>query len=911
MELLAIGEQLSFPEEVRFKYTWRKYQQRVLDELDEHLEDDHLHVIAPPGSGKTVLGLEVMLRLNKPTLIFAPTIAIRDQWVQRFCELFLQANRKPIWISKDIKSPAFLTVSTYQALHSAIKGEDSSSGEFEEVSDKAKKEEKSRGDMLVKRLKDIGVGTFVVDEAHHLKNAWWESLDRVKEILKPTVVGLTATPPYDVSPLEWQRYIGLNGPVDAEISVPELVAEGNLCPHQDMVYLSTPTNLESQKIFTYRKRVQAIYADTCQDPVLLSAMLRHPAYQDPENNLEWIYANLSKYSALLIFLQNSGQEIPELHLDVIGDKNLTVPEMDFNWMGQLLSFYLFYDVENFVDYEEHQLKLIQKLKQAGVLEKRRVDFWHSDKINSYLSSSLSKLNSIGEIVDFEYGQLGSGLRMVILTDYIRKEYMVNDAVNEQELNKIGVLPIFEKIRRSKGGQIKMAVLTGSLIIIPSAALKPVKEVARIIGLDDLSSSSLSYDRNYMIISAPDHSKHGLVRVITDVFQQGHIELIVGTKSLLGEGWDAPAINSLILASFVGSYVLSNQMRGRAIRKGVQNQNKTSNIWHLACYDLTANDGGDDFQILQRRFKTFVGLGCREELSIENGIGRLDFPERINCFEEMEGLNKKTFQLAKDRHQLQEKWIKALEEGTLLVEEIKVPLPKDQDYRRSKSMYYNRTIKNFSGLLGSGLFGFGIEAIMGMGKASRYIWNKQDLIYCFMALGLVGMIIFGRLTYKTFRMYVKFRDIAKDFQQIARALLNALVKVGVIHSDLSELRIEVRVDRSGCVYCHLEGGTTYEKSVFIKSLQEVVALVDNPRYLIIRKSFFLKMIAQKDYHAVPEILGRNKESAEYFKEEWQQQVGNCELCYTRTIEGRKLLLLSRMQSLAAEFENKAERVKLWR
>ena len=52
-----------FPSEVRFRFTWRPYQQRVLDELAAHLDDERLHVITPPGSGKTVLGLEAARRL--------------------------------------------------------------------------------------------------------------------------------------------------------------------------------------------------------------------------------------------------------------------------------------------------------------------------------------------------------------------------------------------------------------------------------------------------------------------------------------------------------------------------------------------------------------------------------------------------------------------------------------------------------------------------------------------------------------------------------------------------------------------------------------------------------------------------------------------------------------------------------
>ena len=93
---------------IKFKYSWRDYQQRVLDELEFHLEDAHLNVVAPPGSGKTVLGLEVMLRINEPTLILAPTLAIRNQWKDRFIELFLD-NKEVDWISMDIPYHFYLS----------------------------------------------------------------------------------------------------------------------------------------------------------------------------------------------------------------------------------------------------------------------------------------------------------------------------------------------------------------------------------------------------------------------------------------------------------------------------------------------------------------------------------------------------------------------------------------------------------------------------------------------------------------------------------------------------------------------------------------------------------------------------------------------------------------------------------
>ena len=242
-----------YPKDIKFKYSWRKYQQRVLDELQDHLSDEHLHFIAPPGSGKTVLGLEVAIRLNKPTLILAPTIAIRNQWIQRFCELFLQTNLTPDWISRDIRNPKFMTVVTYQGLHAACNNWRIEEEEFDDQEENKEngnvKSTNSELDKIVSGLKSQNIKTIVVDEAHHLKNDWWQTLTKIKDKLDPIIVGLTATPPYDVTATEWQRYIDLNGPVDTEISVPELVIEGDLCPHQDYVLFSYQQKKKIKKLF--------------------------------------------------------------------------------------------------------------------------------------------------------------------------------------------------------------------------------------------------------------------------------------------------------------------------------------------------------------------------------------------------------------------------------------------------------------------------------------------------------------------------------------------------------------------------------------------------------------------------------------------------------------------------------------
>lgn len=904
-----------YPKDIKFKYSWRKYQQRVLDDLNEHLTDGHLHIIAPPGSGKTILGLEVAVRLNKPTLILAPTIAIRNQWIQRFCELFLKTTQTPEWISKDIRNPKFMTIVTYQGLYAACNNlsiaETDTEDEEETENNGTSNPANPNLDKIVNGLQAQNIKTIVVDEAHHLKNEWWRTLTKVKEKLNPVIVGLTATPPYDVTAAEWQRYIELNGPVDTEISVPELIIEGDLCPHQDYVHFSFPEEKEHKEIVDFRANIEKLFQEIKNDETIVRAIEEHPVWQNPEEQLDWIYNNLSYYSSCIIFLHHNRKKIPEAHIEIIGDKEFEIPVLDYEWMETLLDFYLYNGKEYFKKFEEHQQALENKLKRYGAIERRKISFTDNKQVTGFLTTSISKLNSIKEIVDFEYKQSGSDLRLVILCDFIRKEFLINAAENNIELNKLGVIPVFEKLRRENIDNKKIGVLTGSIIIIPATAYESFKTIAAQYGISEIHSNPLPFDDNYILINQTAQIKHYIVHIVTQIFQLGSIEVLIGTKSLLGEGWDAPAVNALILASFVGSFVLSNQMRGRAIRKQNGNAGKTGNIWHLICIDPSSVTGGADFELLKRRFRSFVGVSFKEEPAIENGIGRLNLPETIYLEEEVEKKNGEMFLLAADRKNLKQRWDEALAGGINLVEEIKIPFSEEKEYKTIKSMYLTRTIANLIATLGSGLLTYLHEILQGLGRASRNIRTLQDLYRYLTFFAVLGVLFFGRRAYKTLRIYLKYRDIAKDFRQIGTVLLNSLIKANVIHTDKSKLAVIATVDRSGAVYCHLEGGTTYDRSIFINALLEIVSPIDNPRYVIVRRNRFMFFMKQKDYHSVPEILGRNKNLAEYFKDQWEEWVGTCDLIFTRTIDGRKLLLKSRVKSLAAQFDDKVEYVNKWR
>ena len=79
------------------------------------VQGKHLHIVAPPGSGKTVLGLYVWANLvRKPTLVLSPNSAIQAQWAAR-TDLF-NLDGKDEFITTDPKKPGLLTSLTYQSI---------------------------------------------------------------------------------------------------------------------------------------------------------------------------------------------------------------------------------------------------------------------------------------------------------------------------------------------------------------------------------------------------------------------------------------------------------------------------------------------------------------------------------------------------------------------------------------------------------------------------------------------------------------------------------------------------------------------------------------------------------------------------------------------------------------------------
>lgn len=909
-----------FPSNIRFKGQWRNYQARVLSKLDEHLDDRRLHVIAAPGSGKTVLGLETILRLNRPTLVISPTLAIRDQWIQRFRELFLPDGVDlPVWISTDVRKPGLLTSTTYQALHMAYMGdtqeileeelpEENGTGDTEPTMGPLKN---TNGKEFVDLLNNAQIETLVVDEAHHLRSEWWKTLTDVHESLKDVkVVALTATPPYDVRNQEWQRYQEFCGPVDEEISVPELVLDGNLCPHQDYVYLSLPTSKETEKINVFHREVAEFCKDILSDEKFIKALECHPVILETDKNIEIILDNPEYYSSILIFLNQIKRNLPRCIFSVLGVNQSKIPALSKEWLEILLTHSLYMNDELLGLSEEDSKRIKQKLSRIGVVERRKVFLKNTKEITKSLMQSMSKLDSIINIVKLEKESLKDDLRLVILSDYIRHEDLPQSSTDLKPLNRLGVIPIFEGLRRNFGVDVQLGCLCGTVIIIPSASKTLLKQIASQHNIQDkhISFKSLPADDRYVEAVLDGIADDKAVGLITQLFTEGGITVLVGTKSLLGEGWDAPCINSLILASFVGSFVLSNQMRGRAIRTYKKDQNKTANIWHLVCLQKADNsldvaqkvDLGSDWEMVQRRFKAFVGVSNIEPI-IENGFHRLGL--NISNSPQVDLSNEITQKLACDRVGLNKKWEDVLKrgvEGVRLVQEVEISkevIPQE--------FIFQNTLR---WLIFQGIY----WAIYVVGIVSPEEGNLsfKQILFGYLIVGCISLIVAAPFFIKSAWLYFRYGPIEGSVKQIGEAIFRTLVLLNFIKTNPAKMAVTTSTNKQGWIACYLEGGSSFEKTLFLDALQQVLGPIDNPRYILTRNSTIFVFVGV-DYHAVPDIIGEKKDQTECFTKMWKKYVGPTNLIYTRNPEGRLILIKARNRSLSGEFRKKTERLNAWK
>lgn len=910
-------------DKIKFKGTWRPYQKRVLDNLQRHLDDNKLHLVAAPGAGKTTLGLEVISRIKKPTLIFAPTLTIKAQWRSRFLLDFTD-NPEEIdeYISMDINEPRLITITTYQGLLAAFKGQKEEDitplqeGNSEEENPQENKEETSeeiledkerkiekfsltKATQIIEKLKTQNVSLLCFDEAHHLRKEWWKALDYlIKNLGAEHTLSLTGTPPYDVDQPEWQRYENLCGPIDDLISIAELVKNKTLCPHQDLLCFSRLRNYEDATLKEYSEKVDKFVELFLNHPTLPQKLSELPQITAEKPNFEFLFERTSFCLALFSFLKYKGLNIPKKILNAFDMGEENIPPFD-NKAAEFLLNELFIGEDIFTSCSEEITELKNKAIHLGLTYRRKLCLYNHPKIQKMLSSSVGKLDSIEQIVSVEYKNLKEELRMVILSDYIRK-----NTLNTEEIC-LGVVPIF-KILKEKKEPFKLAVLTGTLIFIPvqikEKFLNLIKQ--KNITEENISLKILAQDERYLSITPKEKIKSQIVQLITDLFSQGDINIIIGTQALLGEGWDAPCINSLILSSTVSSYMLSNQMRGRALRVVKDNPNKISHIWHLGTIKILSDWAviqqvmpstlkeqeqavtprllAHDFIRIEKRFEGFEAPSLEKPYIISNKLSRvfsrLDSRIYVPLTEkDFENITKTC--LAHTREETSLSWQEALM-GRTSAPKLKTGI----DTPATKASL------NYMG-------GYYYRLALALSIASIFILRAlHDGVY---AIAIVAFLCFVGYMFWPTILVIKTGSVEKILRQVSLVFLKVMHRQKLIKILPEQVHIQTYslIAKDNDTFISFDNLAPEENKILIAALKEFLDPIENPRYIIARKKW-LSHLKQIDFHTVPSVFAKSKKSVELLKAFWEEEVGPCNIFYTRTIKGRKILLEARKNAFSA-------------
>lgn len=849
--------------EIKFQGTFRVYQQKVLDNVEAHMADGRIHIVAAPGSGKTVLGLELIRRQNTPCIILSPTTAIRQQWGERFKELFLAPGQDfDALFSHDLHTVKLLNSVTYQALYTAIEKKSDEDGD-EDCSDLD----------IFQLMKAFGVKTICLDEAHHLKNEWQKALEKFIKALDSniTVISLTATPPYDSGGDEWARYQAVCGEIDQEIFVPELVGQNTLCPHQDYVYFNFPTEEELEIWAAHKANAEQAVAALSQLPVFPELCTRLNQAQELESAKEYV--------SVFVLLGHFGLTVEKSVMKRLAYRT-KLPEFSMEQAETALQFLLGGDLLS----EEEQESVKHVLNEHNVYNKRKVELVLTDKLKRALLSSVGKLNSIDRIVRSETAAMGENLRMLVLTDYIKKETL-SKAVYEESFQSVNVVSIFETIRRIGTGA-KIGVLSGTLVILPKS-----------IDLSDIKHRSEDIPgTDYCVVDIPGPT-HRAVNYVGDLFTSGKLQILIGTKSLLGEGWDSPCINSLILASFVGSYVLSNQMRGRAIRINKKDPNKVANIWHLVTVEpeylfqegaLKQNAAkivynknvltSYDLDVLKRRFDAFMGPNYTTG-AIESGIDRITAIQAPYDEGGIEAINGNMLTLSTQRAAVAEQWKRQVMDPNFSVS-VQTKAPKSVQL----------PIPAFGGL--SNLLGGAAGVLLALGGVHQLISGNAGF-----AAGLVfAAYSVAKPVLPSVLGIFRHSSPEKSVLSIGRAVCQALRECGFIESDVKVTACEDSSD--GSVALQLQNATTREENVFHGAMAEILSPIEEPRYILISKSGKSKYNYRLSF-ACPAILSKKKEHAQLLSKKLSAASGKFEAVYAQREDGRKLLLRCRQESYISE------------
>jgi superfamily II DNA or RNA helicase len=787
----------------------------------------------PPGGGKTLIGLEAARRIGRRTLVLCPTTAIQAQWLDQWRASFV-ADGVDATASRDL--PTALTVLTYQAV----------------CSDSAIHQE---GAALLSRLCDCGPVTLVLDECHHLLEVWGRVLrEVVGRIGQPHLIGLTATPPHMMTADEAELHRELFGEIDIEISVPSLVRDGRLAPYQELAYFTAPTPAEADYIRDEASRFAELRTDL-MDPAFASRPF-----------LEWLDARVvaRRSGSSQVSWQRFEKDEPALagaalRLHVAGllalpegarlrEEHRRPPDAA-DWVA-LIGDYVRHCLAASSDPGDRAAReaIRRALPAVGYLLTKTGIRAAESPIDRVLARSESKVQALIDIVQMEAAELGPRLRALVLCEFESAAGMIPARLaGVMDPQAGGALLALTALLES-APELDPVLLTGQRVACGPQAAEGMLGWLR--QADPGLAPRTTKSGSIVEVSADSGwEPRRYVPLITRFFTDGGTRCLIGTRALLGEGWDAPVVNVVVDLTTATTSTSVVQVRGRALRLDPAWPGKVADNWAVVCVTDQHPKGAADYSRFVRKHDSYFALSGTGD--IISGVAHVDpalSPWQPPGPELCGSLNAQMLTRTQDRATTFDRWA--------------VGQP------------------------------YADEPVATLTVATRRPMSQRPAAA---ATTRVALARTGRWP-------------SASLDDIAMATADALHTAGLVARDAASVRVEVLPD--GGYRARLADVTAAESSVFATALDEVLAPLAQPRYIVPRYivshppgalSAFLLTVrrlvtghvpAAVVYHAVPSVLAGNKKAAAGFGRAWNDWVSPGEPLYGGSPEGAGILAVSR-------------------
>ena len=876
-------------------WTLRPYQVRALERLDLGWAEGRRRawVVLPPGAGKTLIGLEAARRLGRKTVVLVPNSAIQNQWIDHW-ERSAPASGTA---GSDRSLASDVTVLTYQSL--AVFDPDA-----ETDADGHARSLMSRlhdnGHELIARLAAAGPLTLVLDECHHLLDVWGrllaEVLDQVPDAI---VLGLTGTPPESLSPAEKRLVDTLFGAPVLGASIPALVRQGHLAPFAELAWLTPPTAAEAEHIAGEAEH----FAELTTGLVTSTDFLTWLDSRFTGDTLSW--ARLEKDDQRL-----AAAALRMHHTGLLGlppgarlrEEHRHAPSAE-DWVALL---------DDYIANSSPSADTLDAVKRAlpavGYRLTRRGIRAAQSPVDRVLARSAAKTYATVEITASEADSLGDRLRALILCDHERDGARIPArllGVLDAEAGSAW-LTLRRLVADERTRALGPMMVTGRTV---AAGRRTARAFVAWAGRPELS---ITEDDGVCVISGL-WTTRTWVRLVTAFFEEGRCQVLVGTRALLGEGWDARGVNTLIDLTAAATTTSVVQTRGRALRLNPAWPEKVANTWTVVCLTAEHPKGAADWQRFVRKHQGY--LAAAPDGEIVSGVAHVDTafsPYAPPPPATLDAVNAAMLTRAAERESTRVAWRVGTEFRDELVHTVRIrpartaaPLvvvPAEAE-RPPEVIPDEACARPAPPAPASPAL---IGLVLGGGAAALLLslLSWVALVLGVPALMAGAVLAAGRA--RAVRRATRLLDEASaepPLMRFAYVVADALEAIGL--SPRGAGGVVARIEPDGSYRLSLADVDTTTSERFALALDELLTPMAAPRYVIPRYVLdpagppkaraWLDGTARADgvvYHAVPSVFGQNRSRSAAFAAAWNTWVSGGEPVYTNTPEGEGVLATHR-------------------